>query len=119
MFGGISGYLTSPFVLYYLYRWLSPDLGGLGTSLTSRQRLKQQLENATLNPRDADAHYQLGLIYQQRRQNSLAQERFLKAIEIDPSEPDAYYQLGRMAHAQREDESALRSYQAAARSDDN
>src|SRR5262249_14662355 len=30
MFGGISGYLASPFVLYYLYRWLSPDLGGLG-----------------------------------------------------------------------------------------
>jgi tetratricopeptide (TPR) repeat protein len=118
IFGGMASWLASPFVLYYLWSGLKPEIGSLGVGLRSRQRLKQQLENATLNPRDADAHYQLGLIYQQRRQNSLAQERFLKAIEIDPSEPDAYYQRGRMAHAKGEYEAALRYYQAAARIDD-
>lgn len=87
IFGNGSAYLASPFMLYYLYMGLGPQVSGLGTGLRSRQRLKQGLENATLNPRDADAHYQLGLIYAQRRQYPAAIERFRKAIEIDPAEP--------------------------------
>jgi len=67
MFGNVSAYLASPFVLYYLYIGIGPQLSGLGTGLSSRRQLKR-LENATLNPRDADAHYQLGLIHVQRHQ---------------------------------------------------
>lgn len=66
MMGGATAYLASPFVLYYLYYMyagLGPEFRSLGAGLRTRQRLKQGLENATLNPRDADAHYQLGLIY--------------------------------------------------------
>jgi tetratricopeptide (TPR) repeat protein len=118
MFGGISGYLASPFVLYYLYRGFSPDFGALGISLTSRQRLKQGLENATLNPRDADAHYQLGLIFLQRRQYDPAIERFRKAIEIDPKEADSYYQLGRIAREQGRYSEAIEFCRTAARIDD-
>jgi cytochrome c-type biogenesis protein CcmH/NrfG len=117
-FGNVSGYLASPFVLYYLYRGLSPQLSGLGTGLTSRQRLKRGLENATLNPRDADAHFQLGLIYMQRRQHESAIERFRKAIEVDPSEPDAHYQLGRIAREQGRYSEAVAHCREAARLDD-
>ena len=67
-FGNVTAYLASPFVLYYLYMGLAPEFRSLGRGLRSRQGMKQRLENATLNPRDADAHYQLGLIYVQRRQ---------------------------------------------------
>jgi tetratricopeptide (TPR) repeat protein len=118
MFGGVSGYLASPFVLYYLYRGFSPDLGALGVSLTSRQRLKQGLENATLNPHDADAHYQLGLIYLQRRQYEPAIERFRKAIEIDPREADSFYQLGRIAREQCRYAEAIEFCRTAVRLDD-
>jgi hypothetical protein len=118
IFGSASAYLASPFILYYLYIGIGPQLSGLGTGLRSRQRLKQSLENATLNPRDADAHYQLGLIYAQRRQYEPSMERFRKAIEIDPGEPDAHFQLGRIAREQGRYADALEHCRVAARIDD-
>jgi tetratricopeptide (TPR) repeat protein len=118
IFGGMASWLASPFVLYYLWAGLKPEFRSLGTGLRSRQRLKEQLENATLNPRDADAHYQLGLIYQQRRQTALASARFQKAIAIDPGEPDAYYQLGILARQREQYDAALEYYRSAARIDD-
>jgi tetratricopeptide (TPR) repeat protein len=118
IFGGVTAYLASPFVLYYLYMGLGPQFRSLGTGLRSRQRLKQHLETATLNPRDADAHYQLGLIYQQRRQYEPAVARFKKAIDVDPNEPDPHYQLGRIAREQGRYAEALEHLRAVARIDD-
>jgi tetratricopeptide (TPR) repeat protein len=46
--------------------------------------MRRQLEMATVNPHDADPHYRLVLIYQQRRQYSEAIRRFERAVEIDP-----------------------------------
>jgi len=119
--GGAVAYLASPFalyMLYYLYSGMGPEIRSLAFGLRSRQRLKQGLENATLNPRDADAHYQLGLIYVQRRQYEPAIERFRKAIEIDPGDPDAHYQLGRVAREQGRYQDALDHCRTAARIDD-
>jgi tetratricopeptide (TPR) repeat protein len=76
------------------------------------------LEIATNNPHDADAHYQLGLIYQGRRQYSEAIARFERAIAIDKTEADPYYQLGRIAREQGRTEEALKYYQTAASLDD-
>jgi len=72
--------VASPFLLYYLYVRIGPQFSGPGTSLSSRQRFKQRLGNATLNPRGADAHYQLGLIYAQRRQFADAGACFCRTI---------------------------------------
>jgi TolA-binding protein len=113
--GSGSAYLASPFMLYYLYRTFGNQFNRLGAGLLSRQRLKERLENATLNPRDADAHYQLGLIYAQRRQYDAATERFRKAIEIDPGAPDAHYQLARIARAQGRFADAIEYCRAAVR----
>jgi tetratricopeptide (TPR) repeat protein len=118
VFGSVTAYLASPFVLYYLWAGLGPEVRSLGTGLHSRQRLKQRLENSTLNPRDADAHYQLGLIYAQRRQYQPAMECFRKATGIDPDEADAHYQLGRIAREQGRFADALEHCYAAARIDD-
>jgi tetratricopeptide (TPR) repeat protein len=86
--------------------------------LRSRQHLREQLEIATNNPRDADAHYQLGLIHQKRRQYSEAIARFTQAIEIDPSETDAHFQLGHIARDQGRFDDAIRFLQTAAAQDD-
>ena len=40
---------------------------------------RRSMEAATINPRDASAHYQLGLIYQYRRQYAEAISRFRKS----------------------------------------
>lgn len=112
--GPLKYYAMSPFLLYYAYMMFGSDLRSLGEGLRSRQHLQQQLELATTNPRDADAHYQLGLIYQKRRQYTDAAARFQRAIEIDPSEADAHFQLGRIAREQERYDDAIRSLSAAA-----
>lgn len=116
--GGMTSWLASPFILYYLYSGLSPEFRSLGVGLRSRQRFKMHLENATLNPRDAEAHYQLGLLYQQRRQYALAIEKFQKSVEIDPGDPDAHFQLGRIARQEGRFDAALEHCKAVARIDD-
>jgi len=106
--GGLRYYMMSPFLLYYAYSMFGSDVRSLGDGLRTRQRLRQQMEIATTNPRDADAHYQLGLIYQQRRQYTEAIVRFQRAIEIDPSESEAQFQLGRIAREQGRFDDAIR-----------
>jgi Tfp pilus assembly protein PilF len=107
-------FLASPFVLFYAWRMLGSEVSSLGDGLRTRQHLRQQMEIATTNPRDADAHYQLGLIYQQRRQYTEAIARFEKAIEIDPSEAEAQFQLGRIAREQGRFDDAIRFLKTAA-----
>ncbi len=116
--GNITWYLASPCVLYYLWANLQGSFHTIGYGLSARQRMKRNLESLTINPRDADAHCQLGLIYLQRRQYEPAAERFRKAIEIDASEPEPWYQLGRIARLEGRYDEALLNCQTAVRLDD-
>jgi hypothetical protein len=114
MSGGSSYFLLSPWILYYAYSYVQTDLNLAGASLRSRQSFRRCLETATVNPRDADAQYQLGLVYLQRRQYAEASARFRKAIEIDAEEPDALFQLGRLDREQQRFEESLASLRRAA-----
>jgi tetratricopeptide (TPR) repeat protein len=107
LFMVVSPYLFSPFLLFYAFSMFRGDLGDIGFSLRQRQSFRRSMEAATINPRNAEAHYQLGLIFLQRRQYNEAGERFKRAIEIDPSETDAQYQLGRIARIQNRLQEAL------------
>lgn len=115
-FGGALSYLSSPLMLFWLYYLFRPNLDsltGLGGGLRSRQNFRRYLESSTVNPRDSDAQYQLGLIYQQRRNYAEAISRFTKAVEIDPGETDAHHQLGCIALEQKRYEDARRHFAAA------
>jgi tetratricopeptide (TPR) repeat protein len=105
------GFLASPFLLYLGWRYFSGDIGDVAGAFGARQSFKRYLQAATLNPRDAGAHYQLGLIHQQRHQYKEAQERFARAVEIDPAELDARYQLGRLARAEGRHQEALEHFE--------
>jgi tetratricopeptide (TPR) repeat protein len=111
-------WLMSPCLLYYLYSSAQGTVLGFGNHFRSRQNLKRHLETATLNPKDADAHYQLGLIYQQRRQFAMAAERFTRAIQIDPSSADAHHQLGCIARVTEKFDEAIEHLRTAVRYDD-
>jgi tetratricopeptide (TPR) repeat protein len=111
-------FLASPFLLYFAYQFLRGDVGDVLWSFGARQSFKRYLEAATINPRDAEAHYQLGLIHLQRRQLEEAAARFARAAEIDPREVDAHYQLGRIARGQRRFEDARRHFDAVVARDD-
>jgi tetratricopeptide (TPR) repeat protein len=92
--------LTSPFLLILVFLLLRNFFGDLIGQQRAREDFKRHLEFATLNPADASAHYNLGLIYQQRGQLDEARRSFARAVEIDPSEIDAHYQLGRISREQ-------------------
>lgn len=96
----LSFIFTSPLLLIVVILVLRNVLGEMMSAQRAREDFKRNLETATLNPADASAHYNLGLIYQQRRQIEEAKASFERAIEIDPDETDAHYQLGRIAREQ-------------------
>jgi Flp pilus assembly protein TadD len=92
---GMFGFAT-PCVAYWLYLRFGSSVAGLGSGLSHQQNFRRHLEATTLNPRDADAHYQLGLIYLQRRNAAEAEARFRRAVEIDPEDADYLLALGRL-----------------------
>lgn len=98
--GNLLYMFASPWLLFFLWQRFGTDIGSLGSGLANRQNFKRQLELATINPHDADAHYQLGLIYVQRRLPAEAEQRFRRALEIDKNEPEVLFQLGRLLRHQ-------------------
>ncbi len=116
--GAGAYYLTSPFLLYYGYRFFQGDIQIIGSGLSSRQNLRRQLEVAKLNPRDWDAHLQIGLIQAQRRQFPEAEASFKRAIEIAPDEADAYIHLAKIMREQGRLEEALKALRTAASLDE-
>ncbi len=93
--------------IIYFGGFLGGEVQGIGNAFRQRQNFKRFLHNATVNPNDADAHVQLGLIYMQRRQEAKALEHFTKAFEIDAQEIDANYELGKIARRKGELQTAL------------
>ena len=114
----LLGWLASPFFLFYAYYYLGGELGNLGSGLRSRQSFRRMLEASAVNPHDSDAQYQLGLIFQQRRQYSEAMQRFESAVAINPAETDAHFQLGRIARQQGRLHDALAHFQTVLDQDD-
>ncbi len=111
LFGLFRHILGSPFLLFLVFILLR----GYFTDFMGQQRakaaFKQNLESATLNPADASAHYNLGLIHQSRGELEQARERFERAIQIDPEEIDASYQLGRIARSQKRYADAIQHFE--------
>ena len=122
VFGPMLGFLSSPFLLYYLYymfgRNAQRSWGDLSAGFRSRANFRRQLEAAAINPHDAEPHYQLGLVYQHRRQSTQAADEFRRAIAIDPTEADAQFQLGRIAREQGKLEEAMVFCETTARLND-
>lgn len=107
----LLGWLASPFFLFYIFYFLRGEFGELGAGLRRRQSFRRNLEAATVNPHDGEAQYQLGLIYQERRQFTEAIRRFEEATTADPSLTDAHFQLGRIARQQGRSKDALAHFQ--------
>ncbi len=107
----LSPILASPFLLIILFLLIRGYINNVTRSQRARESFKQNLEAATLNPADASAHYNLGLIHQQRGELEAARERFERAIQIDEEEVDAHYQLGRIARAQKRFADAIKNFE--------
>ncbi|HLM59866.1 MAG TPA: tetratricopeptide repeat protein, partial [Pyrinomonadaceae bacterium] len=94
----------------YFGGFLGGEVRGFGNAIRQKQNFKRFLHNATVNPRDADAHVQLALIYLGRKQEAKAFEHLNKAIEIDANEIDANYELGKIARQKENLQQALNHF---------
>jgi len=114
----VLAWVASPFFLLFAWYYLAGEVSGLSAGLRQRQHFRRMLDASALNPHDGDAQYQLGLIYQQRRQYTEAIQRFRQAVAIDPTETDAHFQLGRIAREQGRTADALAHFQEVLKQDD-
>lgn len=103
--------LASPFLLLIVFLLIRGYVGEFTRTQRARESFRQNLEAATLNPADASAHYNLGLIHQQRGELEQARERFERAVQIDDDEIDAHYQLGRIAREQKRYAEAIKNFE--------
>jgi tetratricopeptide (TPR) repeat protein len=95
-------------LIYFGSQWIR----GYFASQTNERAFQQNLHALTINPQDADAHYQLGLIHLKRRNPDAARKCFEKAIGIDAGDPDYHYSLGRVFELEEEWGPALEQYEA-------
>jgi tetratricopeptide (TPR) repeat protein len=107
----LMGWIASPFFLFYIWYFFSGDFSNFGAVMRNRQNFRRVLEASTVNPHDGEAQYQLGLIYQERRNYTEAIRRFQNAVNIDNTETDAHFQLGRIAREQGRLDDALKEFQ--------
>ena len=107
----LGGVLGSPFLLILLFILLRGYFVDIMGTQRAKAAFKQNLESATLNPADASAHYNLGLIHQSRGELDAARERFERALQIDEGEIDASYQLGRIARQQKRYADAIQNFE--------
>jgi tetratricopeptide (TPR) repeat protein len=112
MFSSIIGAaLASPFILILIFLLVRGYVTEAMGAHRARVSFKQNLEASTLNPADASAHYNLGLIHQQRNELDEATKRFKRAVEIDNEELDSHYQLGRIAREQKRYPDAIKHFE--------
>jgi tetratricopeptide (TPR) repeat protein len=109
--------LTSPFLLILVIILLRSFLGDALSAQRAREDFKRNLEASTLNPADASAHYNLGLIYLQRGQFAEAKSSFRRAVEIDPQDTDSHYQLGRISSREARLSEAITHFDSVVRLD--
>ena len=72
-----------------------------GYSISSVQ-LSDYSKAIKVNPNDAKAYVNRGVVYRNRQQSTLALSDFNRAIEIDPNFAEAYMNLG-ILHAEQRD----------------
>jgi tetratricopeptide (TPR) repeat protein len=85
--------------------------GYLGSHAQERV-FQQHLRSLTVNPQNADAHYQLGLIHLKRRNIDAARRYFENALKIDGTDPEYHYCLGQACELAGDWGKALEQYEA-------
>jgi hypothetical protein len=94
--------------LLYIFIMRFRELISVKSTLSNFRR---HLHTLTLNPRNADAHYQLGLLHFRNANMEAARGYFEQALAIDPQEPEYHYHMGRICEAQEEWPKALVEYE--------
>lgn len=70
-------------------------------------------KSALINPQDADARYQLGMIYFKGRSYSRAEDYFRQAVSIDNDHSEYHFALARVLYKRKKYQDAITTFQEA------
>jgi len=105
-------FLALPFFIMIPLLYLAfQRLRGYFAGREGENAFQQHLHSLMVNPQDADAHHQLGLIHLRRGKFDAAQKSFENALKIDPSDSDYHYFLGKVFEAKGDWPKALEAYE--------
>jgi tetratricopeptide (TPR) repeat protein len=82
---------ASAYYYYALSSWKGARGAGQGADLAEVETLLRK--STALDPRLADAHLQLGILYDDQHREQEAIPEFQAAIRLNPDDPDAHYHL--------------------------
>ena len=97
------GWLIILFILVPLYK------DKIGYVNRRRSFLRSQ-QSALMNPRDANARYQLGLIYLKGKKYKGAERYFNESVDIDNTNPEYYFVLGKTLQYRKKFQDAIEAY---------
>ncbi|MDR1727606.1 MAG: tetratricopeptide repeat protein [Acidobacteriota bacterium] len=100
-------------LVYFAAGWLRNQ----GVARSGAGDFQRNLKALTVNPQDADAHYQLGVIHLGRGDVSSARDRFAAAVRISPEVAEYQYHLGRACERGGDWREALACYEETYRLD--
>lgn len=100
-------FLVLPLLYVFLQRFRE-----LMATRTLLHGFRQHLRTLTLNPRDADAHFQLGLLHFRSGHLDAARGYFEQSLAIAPEDADHHYYMGRIYEAREEWPKAADEYEA-------
>ena len=95
------------FILYLVYRRLRDYMAGR----SGERNFQQHLHSLTINPQDAEALHQLGLIHFRRGNLNTAKSYYEQAIKIFGEDPYYRYHLGRLFEEMGDWPQALEQYE--------
>ena len=75
--------------------------------------VKQYQKIIETNPNDAEAYYNIGVIYYNEKKYDSAKVQFNKAIEIYPDFAEAYYSIGVVYYAEANYDKAIEAFSKA------
>ncbi len=108
----ISFLFALPFFIMFPLAYLAFQRVRGHFSLRENERdFHRRLETLALNPQDADAQHQLGLLHMKRGSLDTAIGYFERAIKIDPACADYHYWLGRTFESKGDWQRALAEYE--------
>lgn len=103
----VRRYPRNAFANYYYALSLRDRRSG-EESISDPARIEQLLKTAIqLDPRLAGAHFQLGLLYEERGLRNEAIRLYERAVDLDPRQDQYHYRLGREYKAAGEETKAL------------
>jgi tetratricopeptide (TPR) repeat protein len=101
------------FLLALLSFWTLRGLRRRQIARTQAHEVRRYLQALAENPRNSDAHYQLGLIHWNRKSLDAAQDYFARAIKLAPQEAAYHYWLGRTYEAKNDWRQAIPHFEEA------